>query len=81
MKSKILITNLDNIDFHNSCVIDNEKILTEVYDSDMDVLIFENIKTNRQRRANLMNVSLYDDLIVREETKYKILRMLSAPSF
>ena len=81
MKSKILITNTDNVDFEKSIVIDNNNILTEVYDSDMDIFLFENVNTGKQRRTNLMSVSVYDDLIVREEIKYKILRMLTAPTF
>ena len=77
MTSTILITNVQNIDFEKMKVIDNSKVLEEKYDSDMDVLLLENKNNGRQRMSNLMQVSLYDDLIVRDNEKFKILRMLS----
>ena len=58
-------------------VIDNSKVLEEKYDSDMDVLLLENKNNGHQRMSNLMHVSLYDDLIVKDNEKFKILRMLS----
>ena len=77
MTSKILITNIQNIDFEKMQVIDNSKVLEEKYDSDMDVLLLENKNNGSQRMSNLMNVSLFDDLIVKNNEKFKILRMLS----
>lgn len=77
MTSTILITNIQNIDFEKLKVIDNSKVLEEKYDSDMDVLLLENKNNGRQRMSNLIHVSLFDDLIVRDNEKFKILRMLS----
>lgn len=77
MTSTILITNVQNIDFEKMKVIDNSKVLEEKYDSDMDVLLLENKNNGRQRMSNLMHVSLFDDLIVKGDEKFKILRMLS----
>lgn len=77
MTSTILITNVQNIDFEKMKVIDNSKVLEEKYDSDMDVLLLENKNNGKQRMSNLMNVSLFDDLIVKNNEKFKILRMLS----
>lgn len=77
MTSTILITNIQNIDFEKMQVIDNSKLLEEKYDSDMDVLLLENKNNGCQRMSTLMHVSLFDDLIVRNNEKFKILRMLS----
>jgi hypothetical protein len=77
MTSTILITNIQNIDFEKMQVIDNSKVLEEKYDSDMDVLLLENKNNGKQRMSNLMNGSLFDDLIVKNNEKFKILRMLS----
>ena len=75
MRSTILITTTDNI--KDGAVIDNSKIQKQVHDSCMDVFTFENQKNGKQREDNLMNVSLYDDLIIKDENKFKILHMLS----
>ena len=77
MTSTILITNIQNIDFEKMQVIDNSKVLVEKYDSDIDVFLLENKNNGSQRMSNLMHVSLYDDLIVKDNEKFKILRMLS----
>ncbi len=76
MNSTILITDNKNIDYTKNAVINNELILEETHDSDLEVFLIENID-GKQRRGNLMTISLYDDLIVRNEVKYKILKMLS----
>ncbi len=74
MKSTITITPVDNIkDFG---VINKDLNIVETHDSDMDVFLMEN-KNGKRRMSNLMGVSLYDDLIVKGEVKYKILHMLS----
>ena len=74
MKSTITITPVDNIkDF---AVINNDLNTVETHDSDMDVLLMEN-KNGKRRMSNLMGVSLYDDLIVKDNVKYKVLHMLS----
>ena len=75
MKSTITITPVTNIKDYS--VIDNSLITTETHDSDMDVFTFLNVKTERKRRSNLMSVSLFNDVIVREDGNYKILHMLS----
>lgn len=83
MKSKIKITNVKNIDFENKSIIDSNLIETRVYDSDNDLLTFENQKSPdlEQRKDCLIRVSLYDDLIIENGEKYRILSMLSANSF
>jgi hypothetical protein len=75
MKSTILITPTTNI--VNMAVVDNSKVEKRTYDSDMDVFTFYNVKREHTRKANLMDVSLYDDVIVENDVHYKILRMLS----
>jgi|TARA_R110000782_G_scaffold201095_1_gene289865 hypothetical protein len=77
MTSTILITNVQNIDFGKMIVIDNSKVFEEKYDSDIDILLLENKNNGRQRMSNLMQVSLFDDLIIKDNEKFKILRMLS----
>ena len=77
MNSKIIITTIKNIDFKENKVIDNSIVETREYDSNMDIFLFEEIKTGRRWKGNLMHVSLYDDLIIKDEEKYKILQMLS----
>lgn len=75
MKSKILITPTSNIKDYR--VIDDKKVETQTYDSDMDVFTLYNQRHQYTRKANLMDVSLYEDVIVEGETHYKMLRMLS----
>lgn len=75
MKSTITITPISNI--KDSRVIDNEKITVKTYDSLMDVFLFYNIKNEETRKSNLMDVSLFDDLIVQNDEQYKILHMLT----
>lgn len=75
MKSTILITPTTNI--VNMAVVDNSKVEERTHDSYMDVFTFYNVKREHTRKANLMDVSLYDDVIVENDVHYKILRMLS----
>ena len=75
MKSTIVITPTSNIKDYR--VIDETKIETRKYDSDMDVFTFYNQLRQDTRRSNLMSVSLYEDVIVEGDIHYKILRMLS----
>lgn len=75
MKSTIWITPTTNIE--NQAVVDNNKVEEKTYDSHMDVFTFYNKKTDRTRKGTLINVSLYDDVIVEGDVKYVILRMLS----
>lgn len=75
MKSTILITPTTNI--KNLRVVDENKIEKRTYDSDMDVFVLYNQRHQHTRRSNLMNVSLYEDVIVEGDVQYKILRMLS----
>ena len=74
MKSTITITPLSNI--KNFAVIDNNLNTVETYDSDMDTLLMEG-NDGKRRVSNLMGVSLHNDLIIKDEVKYKILHMLS----
>lgn len=76
MNSTIVITDVENINFEKMSVVDFDKVLTETHDTDMDVFLFENVSGN-QRRSNLMSVSVFDDMIVRDGKKFKILSMLS----
>lgn len=75
MVSTILITPTTNI--KDGRVVDNSKVEKRKYDSDMDVLTFFNEKNEGTRRANLMSVSVFDDVIVEGNTHYKIIQMLS----
>ena len=74
MNSTITITPIDNIkDF---AVVNNDLVTRKTFDSDMAVLLMEN-KNGKRRMSNLMGVSLYDDLVIIEDIKYKVLHMLS----
>jgi hypothetical protein len=81
MKSKIVYTNIKNIDFNNMKVVDNSQIKTAIYDSYGDVFMFEDINTKKRRKDTLIHVSLFNDLIVIGEEKFKILHMLSKENF
>ncbi len=77
-QSTITITNVDNIDYNNACVIDESKIEVKTFDSLIDIFTFHNIITCETRRANLMDISLYDDLIINEDgTRSKVLNMVT----
>jgi len=71
----ITITPVTNI--KNNVVVSMNKVETEFYDANMDMLTFYNVKTGKTRKGNLMTVSLYDDRIVREDSRYHILHMLT----
>lgn len=75
MKSTILITPTNNIE--DLRVINDKKVETRTYDSNMDVFTFYNQRHQYTRRSNLMDVSLYEDVIVEGDIHYKILQMLS----
>ncbi len=75
MNSTITITPVSNI--KQGTVIDNSLVTSETHDSDMKVFEFYNFKTKTKWMGNLMHVSLYDDLIIKEGVEYKILHMLS----
>lgn len=77
MKSRITITPTTNI--KDNQVVDYDKVEKRTYDSDMDVFEFLDVVRNEKRRANLMNVSLYNDVIVEGDIHYKILHMLTNP--
>lgn len=77
MKSTITITPTTNIDFDKMEVIDSKKIEVKEYDGLMDVFTFYNEKAKETRKGTLINVSLYDDVIVDGDVHYKILHMLS----
>lgn len=75
MNSTIHITPVENI--KDYAVVDNGLVEKRTYDSDMDVFTFYDVVRKKTRRSNLMSVSLYNDLIVEGDRKYKILHMLS----
>ncbi len=75
MKSTILVTPVSNIKDYR--VVDESKIEKRTHDSRMEVFTFYNVVQKETRKANLMDVSLYDDLIVEGEEQLKILHMLT----
>jgi len=75
MTSRITITPVDNI--RNFAVIDNNKVEVREADYNMDTFEFYNLIRQESRRSNLNHFSLYDDLIVENGTKYKVLQMLT----
>lgn len=75
MTSTILITPVTNI--QDLRVVDPSKVEKRVHDSRMDIFTFFNVRHQTTRRANLCDVSLYDDVIVENDIHYKILRMIS----
>ena len=74
-KSKIVFTPTTNI--KNNAVVDNDLVRVETYDSYMDIFLMVN-KNGDKRKSNLMGVSVYDDLIIIDDVKYTILRMLTS---
>ena len=74
-KSIIKITPVTNI--KDLKVVDESKIEIRTYQTYMDVFVFYNVITQITRRSNLEHVSLYDDLIIEGDVKYKILRMIT----
>ncbi len=75
MNSTITITPITNIKDYR--VIDDSKVEIRTYDSDQDYFTFYNVRLQMERKSNLINVSLYEDVIVENGVNYKILRMLS----
>lgn len=75
MTSTIWITPTSNI--KDRGLLEENKIEKHIYDSDNDFLIFINKKTGEMRNDNLINISIYDDVILNGNVEYKILRMLS----
>lgn len=74
-KSIITITPVTNI--KDGRVIDETKIEIRTYQTYMDVFVFFNVITQITRKSNLEHVSLYDDLIIEGDVRYKILRMIT----
>lgn len=74
-KSIITITPVTNI--KDGRVIDETKIELRTYQTYMDVFVFFNVITQITRKSNLEHVSLYDDLIIEGDVRYKILRMIT----
>ena len=77
MESRMHITNVSNINFDKMEVIDNSKVKEYVHDTYNDIFLFEDIRSGIKRKDTLINVSLYDDLIIWGDEKFKILRMIS----
>jgi len=73
--SKIRITPIENI--KGDQIIDESKVLSRTHDTDMDVFTFHDTVHKHTRRSNLMDVSLYDDLIIENGIRYKILTMMT----
>ncbi len=73
MKIKLTITETNNIKDYQ--LID-QKLISIVYYDKSDELVFEN-NVGELRNDRLINVSLYDDLIILNDKKYKILNMLT----
>ena len=78
-KSKIIITPSLNIKDYS--VIDNDLVTSEIHDSRDALFTFRNVVKDKTRTGALINVSLYDDVIVRNNIEYKILHMLTKPTF
>jgi hypothetical protein len=75
MNSTITITPIDNIKNHK--VLNEFLITKETYNTHTDELLMKNKKEGEIRLDTLINVSLYDDLIIKDETEYKILSMFT----
>lgn len=75
MRSTITITPTTNV--KENRVVDNSKVEKRTYDTLMDVFTFYDVVQKETREANLMSVSVYNDLIVEGDVKYHILHMLS----
>ena len=74
-KSTITITPTTNI--KDGAVVDNRKVTKETHDSRMKMFTFYNVNEKETRKGNLIEVSLYNDHIVRDNVQYKILQMLT----
>jgi hypothetical protein len=77
MKSTITITNVDNIDHNNGCLFDPTKVETKTYDTCKDPFIFYNVIKKTCEVKTLEHVSLYDDEIVSDGKRFKILHMIT----
>jgi len=73
---KLVLTPIFNIE--NGKIIDDLKVQKRQY-NEHSKLEFENIKTKESREDTLINVSIYDDLIIEDEEKLKILSMFTKP--
>lgn len=76
MKHIIKITPIDNIDFEKGIVIDNSKIENREIDGNTEVTLFNTVN-EIERQGKFIHVSVYDDILVENEVKYKILHMLT----
>ena len=74
-KSKVHLTPVSNI--VNNHLVDKTNVIQREFDSLKDGFTFINTNTNEERVDNLMNVSVYDDIMVYENKQYKILHMLT----
>ena len=81
MKSKIAITNINNINSETMEIIDSSQIHRGIYDWLGDLFIFEDRKTGKRRYDFIMSVSVQDDFIVAGGEKFQILEMLSKNNF
>lgn len=77
MQSTITIVNVKDINLKKNELKDTAKVWSETHNGKMDVFLFENEKTGERWKGTLIHVSLYDDVIVRGEEKFKILHMLT----
>lgn len=77
IQSIITIVNVKDINYNKNEVKAKAKVTQETHDSNKDIFLLENEKTGERRKSNLMYVSIYDELIVRGNEKFKILHMLT----
>lgn len=75
MIAEILITPISNIE--NNRIIKNDKVEKRICCNRTNIFTFFNVPLQKTRKDTLINVSLFDDLIVEKRIKYKILRMTS----
>ena len=71
--SKITYTPITNI--KDSVVVDDDLVKVDTYDSYMDVFTMTNPRIGRKRKDTLMNISLYDDIVIIDDVDCKVLRM------
>lgn len=70
------ITQDCNIDYEKMRVINEEKISQKTFRTTEEINIYD-LNDGKEKIINVINVSLYTNLLIIDGERYKILRMLS----
>lgn len=76
MNATMTITPDCNIDYNGMRVINEKAISKKTFRTTEEITIYDLVK-QKEEIINVINVSLYEHLIILDGERYKILRMLS----